>query len=74
MVFSQEKHRYQFKVDLVFKPALLFESNYKKVVNLYSILDGIFNTFQIFLPNRSIHDFQFRLDRKILSIPSGKNG
>ena len=73
MVFSQKKHRSQFKVDLVFKPALLFESNYKKVVNLDSILDGIIPAFQI-LPYRSKHDFQFRLDRKILSIPSGKNG
>ena len=27
----REKHRCQFKVDLVIKPALLFESNYKKV-------------------------------------------
>jgi hypothetical protein len=60
-------------VDLVFKPALLFESNYKKVVNLDSILDGIIPAFQI-LPYRSKHDFQCRLDRKILSIPSGKNG
>jgi len=36
-------------VDLVFKPALLFESNYKKVVNLDSILDGIMPAFQIFI-------------------------
>ncbi len=73
MVFSQKKHRRQFKVDLVIKPALLFESHYKKVINLDSILDGIIPAFQI-LPYRSKHDFQFRLDRKILSIPSGKNG
>ena len=48
MVFSQKKHRHQFKVDLVFKPGLLFESNYKKVVNLDSILEGIIPAFQIF--------------------------
>ena len=48
MVFLREKHRCQFKVDLVIKPALLFESNYKKVVNLYSILDGKIPAFQIF--------------------------
>ena len=65
MVFLQKKHRCQFKVDLVIKPALLFESHYKKVINLRSILDGIFSEFQI-LPYWSKHDFQFRLDRKIL--------
>ena len=48
MVFSQKKHRRQFKVDLVIKPALLFESHYKKVINLDSILDGIILAFQIF--------------------------
>ena len=47
-MFSQEKLSRQFKVDLVIKPALLFESHYKKVINLDSILDGIIPAFQIF--------------------------
>ena len=58
MVFLQDKHRHQFKVKLVFKPAVLFESHYKKVINLCSVSRDITPTFKI-LAYRSKHDFQF---------------
>ena len=35
-----EKHGYQFKVDITIKPALMFELNNKKVINLKPISDG----------------------------------
>ena len=41
-IYLLKKHGYQFKMYLTIKLALMFEPNYKKVINLGSISDGIF--------------------------------